>query len=160
VCPCTACERHTALQEAEVRRQAAVLERARRREQAAGVGVDATTRTDTITEAIGPTLHGRIVAAAIAASPVHQRRQCSPARLRGIAAAVYADHGHDLEAIRAYALTLPPGPAETAPDAGDEPGDRPGWAVRCVYGALRGRSEWRCTPRSGATTQASARPSL
>lgn len=127
VCSCSACRRHVTRTEAEIRRQAAAAERARQR--AAATVDDTAERNRQTTEALGAELHGRIVAAADAAeyaaqcaariasngptAPRPQRRLMTPGRARGLAAQVYAEHHHDLDAIRAYAGSLPAGPTET-----------------------------------------------
>jgi hypothetical protein len=118
VCPCGPCRRHTAAVEAEIRREADRLARARAAEQhqaAAGDAAAAAARHDALDDALGAVLHGRIVAAAVGANPVHQRSRRSPALVRSLAANVYADHGHDIARIRSYAESLPPGPAESGP---------------------------------------------
>ncbi|KQC35036.1 hypothetical protein UK82_28655 [Frankia sp. ACN1ag] len=115
VCPCTACRRYTAAVEAEIRRETERLARARAAEQHRAAADDTTAvaaRHDAIDDAIGTVLRGRIVDAAVAASPVYQRSRRSPVLVRTLAAQVYAEHDHDVAAIRAYAESLQPGPAE------------------------------------------------
>lgn len=120
VCPCAACRRHTALAEAADCQAAVRREQARaaeRRQDAAADAADVAARHDAIDADLGPVLHARIVAAAVAANPILKFRQLSAVRVRRLAALVYADHAHDLAAIRAYAQGLPPGPQETDPDS-------------------------------------------
>ncbi len=100
---------------AQTAEREAVREReAAARRQATAAATDTADRTTAITAALGPDLHGRIVAAAIAANPIYQRGRRSSTLARSLATSVYADHDHDIAAIRAYAETLPPAPSETA----------------------------------------------
>ncbi len=78
------------------------------RRQTAAATDDTAARNMTITDMLGPDLHARIVTAAIAANPAHQRSRRSSALVRSLIANVYADHQHDLDAIRRYAEALPP----------------------------------------------------
>jgi hypothetical protein len=131
VCGCSACRRHVAHVDAEIRRQAAAMDHARQR--ATAREHDARQRYDDLTSALGAALHGRIVTAELtrerAAGPatpdqrVHVVRP-TPARVRGLVSAVYADHGHDIDVIRAYAQTLPPGPSEMPAGATPTPTHR------------------------------------
>jgi hypothetical protein len=107
------------------------------RRQVAAAADDTATRNATITDALGATLHGRIVQEAharetarraAAADPTGRRPvplRMTPGRVRSLAANVYADHGHDLEAIRAYAESLPPVASETPLDAPPSPAPTP-----------------------------------
>jgi len=101
-------------------REAARQRDAAERRQTAATTDDTATRNMTITDELGPRLHGRIIAAAIAASPIHQRARRSPALVRSLAGHAYADHGYDLDAIRTYAEGLPPGPQESASATGPD----------------------------------------
>lgn len=126
-CACTACCRHIARVKAEIRRQATAAEQAQRRHAATNPD-DTAARNEQITSSLGPALHGRILAAAdqaeyaarLAATAPNAPRPTPlamrPGRARGLAAEVYAAHGHDMGRIRAYAEALPPGPAESAQD--------------------------------------------
>lgn len=106
---------------------------AHRRQLAAAA--DPTDHAALITDALGPALHGRIVTAELArlaqpapgvknpgAAPGAAARAMtaslarSPARIRALVAGVYLEHHYELDAVRAYAESLPPGPAETAQD--------------------------------------------
>lgn len=95
-------------------RTAARARDAATRAQTSAATDDTATRNASITAALGAVLHSRIVTAALAANPIYQRSRRSPALARTLTAQVYADHGHDLDAIRAYAESLPSDPSPAA----------------------------------------------
>lgn len=121
--PPSATARRTAI---ERDRATDAAEQAAQRDAASASDVAAArSRQERVTAALGTVLHARIVTAELARS--HLRR--SPERVRRWATDVYDRHDWDLDAIRAYAASLPAGPAESptepADDAGASPSHRP-----------------------------------
>lgn len=122
----------------EQTRAATAAEQAAQRDAASASDVAAArSRHERVTAALGTALHARLVDAELARSRIGGGRR-SPDRIRRLAAGVYERHDWDPNRIRAYAESLPAGPAESLVEPADTnganrshqtAGDRPSPAI-------------------------------